>query len=157
MVYIPAHFHHLLVKFVATQMCFSCMFSSDFLHIYTKYALEQRLEDYQFSAPCSAICGHQRTKFIFLMCALQPLVFSESSLNSYQLFVGPRSKSLPIFITHQLYLWSLGSQLHFYYVSRLKGGRHYVFSRGLSICLYIRTYTHTYVPFPFPVQYTESS
>ena len=44
-------------------------FSTDFLHIHTKYVLDQGLDVNQFSVPCRSICGHQEGLICFL-CTL---------------------------------------------------------------------------------------
>ena len=52
-----------------------------------------------FLSPFSYICGHQGAKCIFLVCALQPLVFNRSFPNSHQIFIGPISRLQYLFIT----------------------------------------------------------
>ena len=42
-------------------------FSTNFLHIHTKYVFHQGP---RFLAPCSSICGHQEAKFIYFLCTL---------------------------------------------------------------------------------------
>ena len=44
--------------------------STDFLHIHTKYALDQGLDTKWFLASCNSICGHQGGKFVCFLCTL---------------------------------------------------------------------------------------
>ena len=92
------------------QKGFSCgrskrpEFSTDFLHIHTKYALNQGQDTNQFLTPWGSICGHQGAKFV---CFLY--LFS----NSQHTFLRPRPLCQEIFGALQFHFWPLAGQVLF--------------------------------------------
>ena len=65
-------------------MQFSCVHARDqsfqLIFFIFKYALDQGLDADRFLASCSFICGHLGAKFVYLVCALNPLLFSSAEL-----------------------------------------------------------------------------
>ena len=57
---------------------------------------------------------------LFLLCALQPLVFNQSFPNLHQIFIWPCSRPQYILVTNSWHLWPLEGQIHFL-LSSLQG------------------------------------
>ena len=72
-------------------------FSTHLFQIHTKYSLDPAPDPSIFLSPISDICGHQGAKFVFLVCALQPLVFNWFFPNLHQIFMGACVPELSIF------------------------------------------------------------
>ena len=85
---------HLFLVYSVNPGVLTDVFSNShhtFLRPRTRYQL--------LSALCSPILGHKVAKFVFLVCALQPLAFNQSFPNSHQVFSGPCSTPQYIFAT----------------------------------------------------------
>ena len=83
-----------------------------FIHIHTKYVLDQGLEANQFSVPCRFHLWPLRGQLhLFLVCTINPRVFNWSS-NSNHSFLRCKPRCQSIFSTLQCNFWPWGGQLH---------------------------------------------
>ena len=89
------------------------MFSTDVLHIPTKYALDQPLNANWFSVPCSSICGPRGLNSFVSCVHCKPRVFNWSFSNLHHTCLIPKPRWQSIFGTLQFHF---GHILFFLYV-----------------------------------------
>ena len=99
---------------------YSPQFSSSLFQTWVTCFLHQALDANRFWALCDSICGHLRSKCIFLVGTLETWVFNRFYSYSHQICIGPRSRRQLIFGTLQFHLWPPGGQIRLFLLCTVK-------------------------------------